>query len=160
MPGLPQSDWPYPKALVESNEAPRHQCPVGRPGWETFGHPVPKFPENMPEPHAYHDKLQQLLFKPDQIHPSWPRCPQQSSCDGSHRRIGDVHQHHCQWFSSVGLQYDRCQGAGLVVIQAEDFQDRLACLGKVSPGCNTLPFYLSVIHLTADRIFPQSTRLW
>ena len=47
-PSLPHAYWPYPMALVESDEAPRHQCSVGRLGWATVVHPVSKLPNNMP----------------------------------------------------------------------------------------------------------------
>ena len=54
------------------DKVPQHQCPVGRPGWATVGHPVPELPENMPDPHTRHPKSQQLVLKADLIHPFWP----------------------------------------------------------------------------------------
>ena len=45
--GPSHSNWPYTRAISKADEAPRHQRPVGRPGWVSVGHPVPKLPNNM-----------------------------------------------------------------------------------------------------------------
>ena len=47
-PGLPHAYWLYPREIFEAGEAPQHQCPVGRQGWETIGHPVTELPNNLP----------------------------------------------------------------------------------------------------------------
>ena len=75
MPGLTHNYWTYPRALVEDDEAPQLQLPVSRPGWASVGHPVPEFPNNLPETHACHPESQQPVLKADRIHPLAPTAP-------------------------------------------------------------------------------------
>ena len=126
--GLPDTYWPYPRALVEANEAPQHQFPVGRQGWAIVVHPAHDLPHNMPEPHTPHPKMQQTMLKAYLIHPSWSCWYRKLSRDSSQFRIGDVHWHHCRWFASVCLQYVHCQRAGLGVLWVENIQYRMSCL--------------------------------
>ena len=74
-------------------------------------------------------KPKKPVLQTDGIHPSWNLRPRQSSHDCCHCWVCDVHWNHCQWLVSVGLQTARCWWAGLGVLRAEEFQDRLACLG-------------------------------
>ena len=130
LPGLTHSYWPYTRSFVEADELPQHQIPIGRSGWESVGHTVPKLPDNIPYPRTGGPKPQQPVLEADVVSPSRTCCPLQLSRDGIPHLVGDVHWHERQLFASFGLKYARRQREGARVLQVEDFQDSIACLGE------------------------------
>ena len=128
-PGLPHSNWLGAWALVEAYESPWLHCPISLPGRAGISHPIPKLSNIFPYPRACHSKQQQPVLEAERVFPSWSCGPQQASCDGCHRLLGDVHQHECQCFSFVGLKSAHCWRSNTRVIWSQDLQDRLACLG-------------------------------
>ena len=89
----------------------------------------PKSPRIFRNPALATLKPQQTLLEADQVIPSGPCRPRQSSCNGCYRLVYYVHWNKLRRFASVGLKAARRQRAGAGVLRMEDFQYRLACLG-------------------------------
>ena len=150
-PGISYYNSTHPRTLVDANEAPQHQRPVGCPGWASLVHTIPKLSKNLPLANTCYPKLRQTVLQAYGFYPP----PGPSSPDSRRATVVTVASVMSTGTisGSLPLNISRlCTNDGWAsgCFDRRTSKTGSHVLGNVSSVWSTPPFSLSEIHRTSN----------